>query len=420
MSKLRRLIQIAITASVLTILPAMPAWARTAITSVSIRVDTDLEVGETLPDMSIGNTGDSNYVYTTTPKYDIVDVSWSTSTNKRMSIGDTPKLRIYLEPVDDYYFRNSYSSSRVTVNGADFESARESGDRLVVTVRARAVKGQFDYPADAYWGNSLGQARWTAPDDKTASSGAYDVYLYRGGSIVKKLENYRGTSVNLYPYMTKRGTYIFRVRTVPSNSTEAEYGKKSEWTVSDELYIEEDEVSDGTGQNLEDGMTNSGGITNVGWQQENGTWYFRYPDGSYQRNGWLKVDGRWYLFDSDGRMLKGWQQVNNIWYYLNPNEGGPEGAMQVGWLKEGNVWYYLNPNEGGPEGAMCTNSWIQIDGKTYFVNATGTMAEGWNKVADQWYYFYPGSGEKAVNTVIDGFVVDAQGVWNRESMTAKQ
>lgn len=94
--------------------------------------------------------------------------------------------------------------------------------------------------------------------------------------------------------------------------------------------------------------------------------------------------------------------------------------MQVGWLKEGNVWYYLNPNEGGPEGAMCTNSWIQIDGKTYFVNANGIMAEGWNKVADQWYYFYPGSGEKAVNTVIDGFVVDAQGVWNRESMTAKQ
>ena len=94
--------------------------------------------------------------------------------------------------------------------------------------------------------------------------------------------------------------------------------------------------------------------------------------------------------------------------------------MQVGWLKEGNVWYYLNPNEGGPEGAMCTNSWIQIDGKTYFVNASGVMAEGWNEVGGQWYYFYPGSGEKAVSTVINGFTVDAQGVWNKDSMTAKQ
>ena len=57
------------------------------------------------------------------------------------------------------------------------------------------------------------------------------------------------------------------------------------------------------------------------------------------------------------------------------------------------------------------------NGKTYYVNANGVMAEGWNQVGGQWYYFYPGSGEKAVNTVIDGFPVDAQGIWHRESMT---
>ncbi len=417
MKKLRRYIQVIMTALILTALSAAPAWARTAITGIGLHVDTDLEVGETLPDLSIGNTGDSNYVYTTSSKYDIVDVAWSTSTNRVMKIGDKPKLKVYLEPVEDYYFRSSYSSSRITVKGADFSSASRSGDRLVVTLTARPVKGQFDPPADAYWSNTLGRARWEAPEERETSSGAYDVYLYRGGSIVKKLENYRGTSADFYPYMTRRGTYTFRVRTVPSNSEEEEYGKKSGWTVSDELYIEEDEVSDGTGQNLEDGMTSSGGITSVGWQEQNGTWYFRYPDGSYQRNGWLKVDGRWYLFDSDSRMLIGWQKVNDIWYYLSPNDGGPKGAMQVGWLKEGNVWYYLNPNEGGPEGAMCTNSWIQVNGKTYFVNANGVMAEGWNQVGGQWYYFYPGSGEKAVNTVINGFPVDAQGVWNRDSMT---
>ena len=80
--------------------------------------------------------------------------------------------------------------------------------------------------------------------------------------------------------MTKRGTYTFKVRTVPSTSREEDYGKKSGWTTSDELYLDSDEVSDGSGQNLEDGMTNSGGITNVGWQVNNGYWTFRYPDGS--------------------------------------------------------------------------------------------------------------------------------------------
>ena len=176
---------------------------------------------------------------------------------------------------------------------------------------------------------------------------------------------------------------------VPSTSKEEDYGKKSGWTKSDELYIDEHQVSDGSGQISEDNSstTNSGGITSVGWQKLNGTWSFRYPDGSYHRNGWLSVDGRWYLFDSNGAMLTGWQKVNNIWYYLSTNEGGPYGAMHVGWLKEGNAWYYFNPNQGGPEGAMCTNSWIQVNGKTYYVNPSGIMAEGWNDVGGQCIIF---------------------------------
>ena len=97
MSRLRRLIQIAVTASILTLLPAMPAWARTAITGIGLHVDTELKVGETLPDLSIGNAEDRNYVYTTSSKYYIADVAWSTSTSKRMTIGETPRLKVYLE-----------------------------------------------------------------------------------------------------------------------------------------------------------------------------------------------------------------------------------------------------------------------------------------------------------------------------------
>lgn len=419
MSKLRKIIQTVIVASLFSAVLVPQAWARTAIGSFGVHVKTNLEAGDTLPDMNVGNNGDTNYVYSNSSKYDILDVEWSSSTEKELKIGETPKMKIYLEGVDDYYFRNSYSSGNVSVSGADFVSAKVSNGQMVLTVKARPVKGEFDPPADAYWSGSRGQAKWEAPDEKYASSGAYDVYLYRGGTLVKKLENYKRTSADFYPYMTRKGTYTFRVRTVPSTSKEEDYGKKSGWTKSDELYIDEHQVSDGSGQISEDNSstTNSGGITSVGWQKLNGTWSFRYPDGSYHRNGWLSVDGRWYLFDSNGAMLTGWQKVNNIWYYLSTNEGGPYGAMHVGWLKEGNAWYYFNPNQGGPEGAMCTNSWIQVNGKTYYVNPSGIMAEGWNDVGGQWHYFYPGSGEMAVNTVIDGFPVDSQGVWNRNIMT---
>ena len=90
---------------------------------------------------------------------------------------------------------------------------------------------------------------------------------------------------------------------------------------------------------------------------------------------------------------------------------GDSGDMRKGWIKSGNIWYYLNPNDGGPEGAMVKNCWLTINGKTYFMNESGAMVEGWYKVENNYYYFYPGDGSKAVNTSIDGFILDANGVW---------
>ena len=106
--------------------------------------------------------------------------------------------------------------------------------------------------------------------------------------------------------MTKEGTYSFKVRAVPGSESDKKYAKKSEWTESDDMYINKEHVSDGRGQ----GVTNAG-TSQVGWIQQSGTWYYKYPDGSYQKNSWLKVNDKWYLFDSSGRMLTGWQNRNN-------------------------------------------------------------------------------------------------------------
>ena len=56
-------------------------------------------------------------------------------------------------------------------------------------------------------GEAERKATWKAPDDKT---GYYDVILYKGSTVMKKLEDYNGTSYNFYPYMTKEGDYTFK------------------------------------------------------------------------------------------------------------------------------------------------------------------------------------------------------------------
>ena len=62
---------------------------------------------------------------------------------------------------------------------------------------------------------------------------------------------------------------------------------------------------------------------------------------------------------------------------------------------------------------MLANRWLTLGDRTYFLGPDGAMVEGWYQVDGNWYYFYPGSGNKAVNTTIDTFYVDQDGVWRR-------
>ena len=412
MKGLKKIISITVTAALLAAALPFSALARSAITSVSIRVDNNIEPGDRLPDITVedrsgggGGSADSGdiVVSTSNSKYYIRDAEWVTSSNRDLDVGEQPKMKVYIRPTDsdDHYFKGSYSSSNISIKNGSYVSAKKSGEDLVVTLKISAIEGTYDPPEDAYWRDSgYGKARWKAGD---VSSNTFDVYLYRGGSVVTKLESIKATSYDFYPYMTKEGTYSFKVRAVPGSESDKKYAKKSEWTESDDMYINKEHVSDGRGQ----GVTNAG-TSQVGWIQQSGTWYYKYPDGSYQKNSWLKVNDKWYLFDSSGRMLTGWQNRNNQTYFLNSN-----GDMFTGWFKDGNKWYYLNQNQGDFEGAMVKNSWVTQNGKTYYMNNEGVMVEGWYQIAGQWYYFYPGDGSKAVNTTIDTFYVDANGVWVR-------
>ncbi len=379
------------------------------VSSVTIRVSSKLEPGDSLPDIGLESSAaedGSISISCSTDKYTIDRAEWVTSTSKEMKVGDQPEMKVWLTAGTDYYFKGSYRSSNVTIKSGSFVSAkREDADTLVVRLRVNGIKGDFSAPEDAYWkDNTKGTARWQRPEN--GDTGKYEVVLRRGSTKVHSVET-TSVSYDFYPYMTTAGTYSFRVRTIAKSNKDESYGKNSDWVESDELYIAKEDVSDGSGRN--DMVSSSPtGNTQAGWRYVNDYWYYYYPDGTYQKDSWLKVGDKWYLFQNEGKMLKGWQKKGNHTYFLSEN-----GDMQVGWIQSAGRWYYLNPTPDDYQGIMFRNQWADVNGKIYYFNGDGVMVEGWTQVDGNWYYFYPGDGSKAVDTWIDTFYVDRDGVWRR-------
>ena len=94
------------------------AAAEHVVSSVTIRVSSKLEPGDTLPDIGTESTsaeeGDVS-ISCSTDKYTIDRAEWVTSTSKEMKVGDQPEMRVWLTAGADYYFKGSYRSSNVTV-----------------------------------------------------------------------------------------------------------------------------------------------------------------------------------------------------------------------------------------------------------------------------------------------------------------
>lgn len=426
------------------------------INNVSIKVSSELEAGNRLPNIDVGSDKASEggvAVSTSGSQYSLSSAEWTDKSSAKVMTADAPTMKVVLEPTDvsEHYFLASYKRTNIRVNGGEFVSARRNGDALEVTLRISPVKGSYDSPKDAFWNEkNLGEARWEQPEN---DSGYYDVQLLRDGKNVHRLTAVSSRNYNFYPYMTEPGDYMFKVRTVAGTSEQKKYGKNSDWLDSGELQITDRYVSDGKGQQSQNPSTVKGTEDKIGWFQEDDIWKYRYPNGGLAQNGWAMLNGQWYLFDEQGRMLNGWQQkdgytyllhtdgamvvgwfrLGETWYYFRPETEYPapagsmvsggwrvigpyyyyfnaDGSLYTGWLTLNNKKYYLNTLDNGLQGAMFTG-WIIRDGKTYFADANGEIAEGWYKIDGLWYYFYPETGEMARSTFIDGLPIGEDGVW---------
>ena len=451
--KKRTMAMVILTAFCLCLIPEK-VMATDAINSVSIKVGLNIEAGDRLPDIQIDKTSADCYVTAGSKEYKVTEAKWVTSTSKDMTIGEEPKMNVTLTPSNesDAYFKSSYEATKIKVNGGSYVSAKRQGSDLVVTLRAKAIKGLYAEPEDVGWKDTrLGLAVWSKGDN---TSGAYEVWLYQGKKIIFKKEQVTATTYNFYPYMTEEGTYSYKIRSIPFKQEELKNGKKSNWVESDELVIRDRDVSDGTGKEA-DRKTDGTASTEPksGWEQQSGVWYYRYKDGTLQSNSWMALDNVWYRLDQNGKMvtgwfildsdiyyldangamLTGWQKINNVWYYFYPDNGheGPQGAaavnwqvidgytyffsnqgaMQKGWINQAGRWYYLNAIPANLEGVMMKGLFTR-DEKTYYTGEDGIMATGWQKVDGYWRYFNQ-DGSMAVKTTVDGYPINEEGVWEQ-------
>ena len=174
-----------------------------------------------------------------------------------------------------------------------------------------------------------------------------------------------------------------------------------------------DRYVDANGEYKPNGSTSQ--ETKAEWKQLNGKWWYQHKDGTCTKNDFEIISGQTYYFDANGYMVTGWKKINNKDYFFNASgvmvkdawQGayylGSDGAMLTNtFTKDG---YYV-----GSDGAYYTNRWVKVDGKDYYMDASGkTKKNAW-----QGAYYLGKDGVMLTNAFTpDGYYVGSDGVYVR-------
>ena len=353
------------TASLIAIM-AIPSYAadtRTAVSSVKLKVVTDLSIGSTSSDVE---------VTTNSTLYDVHSATITNVPSDGWDADDNPKVQIKLALEDDDEYKWNITKSTVSVTGDAGTVTSVSGgsghgyltivytlDDLdeVYTDWASSLDLTID---DAYWQTAYGIADWS----NSESAKKYEVKLYRGSTLLTTV-----TTANSYysfaNYFTEAGTYKYKVRAIYTSS------HKGSYVESDDLYVTESAASSirstynasinsstsSSSSSYVSGLTGTtvygsssyanSAVNSTGgqWILDQYGWWYRNPDGSWTSNGWQLINGKYYFFNTSGYMKTGWIYWNNQYYYC------------------------------GADGAMLTNT-TTPDG--YYVNSAGVWVSNYN------------------------------------------
>lgn len=304
---------------------ALAAEERTRITSIRLNVESSIAVGDDSGNVSVTVADeDANY------SVDDVEI---TNDDGEWLDGDVPRVKVTLSARNGYYFSSKSSSVfRFTGDDADFVSAsyvsNSDKEEVEVTIKLDALVGSLDIDSAQWEDDNSPIAVW----DEADGAKSYQVRLYRGSSSATELITTTNNYFNFASYITRTGDFTFKVRAVNSNS------KKGAWTESDELYVDDEELSyiRGGHYGTSSSTPTSGGT--AGWIKDNVGWWYRNADGSYTTNGWQLINGLWYAFDNVGYMRTGWIPGNGVWYYCDTNSGA---MLTNAWTPDG---YWVDAN----------------------------------------------------------------------------
>lgn len=289
---------------------AMTSYAANKkITSVSIEIESDIQMGGEIHSSEVSATSKSDWYYVTSVVFTNEGFEWGEE--------DIPTVEIGVEAADGYYF--SVDSKNVKIKGGKYSGAKKEGSNsLRLTVTLPSLKERAGKITQAGW-ESETVASWS----EVANAGIYEVRVYRDGTSVKGGQTSSANRLDMARYMTKAGIYSYKVRAI--NKINAD--NKSEWvesakiTVSNELAARMREQNGNITTGLSEPGEVYGAAQEAGWVQDAKGWWYRNENGSYPANDWMMLDGLWYYFNSDGYMGTGWILWKDQWYYCDLSNG---------------------------------------------------------------------------------------------------
>ena len=128
---------------------------------------------------------------------------------------------------------------------------------------------------------------------------------------------------------------------------------------------------------------------------------------------WVQTGATWEYHDNGKRTANTWVKASDghSWFWING-----AGKMAVNeWFQYNNQWYFTKA-----DGIMANNEWVQspYSGQWYFMNNGGAMAQNqWLEYKGQWYYL-GGDGAMVTNQTVDGYYLNASGVWSDNAKPA--
>lgn len=292
------------------------SMAAQSISSVSLSVSEEIEVGDdTYGDTIEIETGSNRYYV------DAIEVL-----NENLTWGplDTPVIQVTLQAEPEYIF--AVGTADISVRGAEYISGRrtEDSDCLLLVLRLPSLADQVGEISQAQWSDGT-IGTWDAP----YNAGTYEVYLYRDGKSAGSWRNVTGNACDFGSKMIRPGTYSFKVRAVNAK----DQGVKSEWkeavgTVTVDQTMAE-QLRSRYGLVIPEGLDGPGEAAaylaqkniRYGWNQDHVGWWYCNADGSYTTSNWQLIEGKWYYFDSVGYMVTGWIDWNGNSYYCDPVSG---------------------------------------------------------------------------------------------------